>query len=185
MTASLNQSARYTVALILLLVFFCTNFPVESFQLTPFAGSVPPAKYKTNRIRIESLRLYSTTAASAEESFASTWMQNEKRIEDEMDRSSNTEPKSPQQEDDENVSFGKWEYTSSNYILRPPDEQKPRALLHFLGGALLGAAPQLTYRYLLERLARKGYLIVATPYQLSFDHLNSCDEIIDKFERGE
>jgi hypothetical protein len=34
-------------------------------------------------------------------------------------------------------------------------------------------------------LARRGYLIVATPYQLSFDHLKSCDEIIDKFERGE
>lgn len=82
-------------------------------------------------------------------------------------------------------STGRWEELHGNYILRPPNEQQPpRALLHFLGGALLGAAPQLTYRYLLERLSSRGYLIVATPYELSFDHLGTCDEIIDKFERG-
>ncbi|ACI65073.1 hypothetical protein THAPS_263321 [Thalassiosira pseudonana CCMP1335] len=81
-------------------------------------------------------------------------------------------------------STGRWEELHGNYILRPPNEQQPpRALLHFLGGALLGAAPQLTYRYLLERLSSRGYLIVATPYELSFDHLGTCDEIIDKFER--
>lgn len=78
---------------------------------------------------------------------------------------------------------GRWEELHGNYILRPPPSQPPRALLHFLGGALVGASPQLTYRYLLERLSSNGYLIVATPYQLSFDHLTTCDEIIDKFEK--
>lgn len=72
-----------------------------------------------------------------------------------------------------------------NFLLRPPLEAgvQPRALLHFLGGALVGYAPHISYRYLLERLAAKGYLVVATPYSLSFDHLATCDEVIARFER--
>ncbi|KAL3800060.1 hypothetical protein ACHAW5_003708 [Stephanodiscus triporus] len=35
---------------------------------------------------------------------------------------------------------------------------------------------------MLERLSSRGYLVVATPYQLSFDHLTTCDEIIGRFE---
>lgn len=123
---------------------------------------------------------------------ASQWMEKEKQIEDQMDNQYVTNGKqsrsnSNNNTEESNLPFGKWEYIHGNYILRPPNDlqQQPRALIHFLGGALLGAAPQLSYRYLLERLARRGYLIVATPYQLSFDHLKSCDEIIDKFERGE
>jgi len=79
---------------------------------------------------------------------------------------------------------GQWEEMEGNYILRPPtDFGQPRALLHFLGGALVGAAPDITYRYVLEELAQEGYLIVATPYNLSFDHLQTCDAVIRKFER--
>ena len=79
---------------------------------------------------------------------------------------------------------GRWEEMAGNYLLRPPpDLGQPRALLHFLGGAIVGAAPDVTYRYLLEELAQEGYLIVATPYNLSFNHLQTCDEVINKFER--
>ena len=79
---------------------------------------------------------------------------------------------------------GQWEEMEDNYILRPPaDFGQPRALIHFLGGALVGAAPDITYRYVLEELALEGYLIVATPYNLSFDHLQTCDAVISKFER--
>ena len=78
---------------------------------------------------------------------------------------------------------GNWEELHGNWILRPPSTQEtPRALLHFLGGALVGASPHITYRYLCERLAEKGFLVVATPYQLSFDHLQTCDGIITRFE---
>jgi hypothetical protein len=96
---------------------------------------------------------------------------------------------------------GRWEEMHGNYILRPhhhhpsssssspslslssaAQQPQPRALIHFLGGAFLGAAPQLTYRYMLERLSSRGYLMVATPYQLSFDHLATCDEVIGMFE---
>lgn len=82
------------------------------------------------------------------------------------------------------ATFGDWEELHGNFLLRPSASQgPPRALLHFLGGALVGAAPQITYRYMLERLAEKGFLVVATPYQLSFDHLSTCDVVIDRFER--
>jgi len=39
-----------------------------------------------------------------------------------------------------------------------------------------------TYRFLLEKLADEGFLIVATPYNLSFDHLATCDDVLTKFE---
>ena len=81
--------------------------------------------------------------------------------------------------------LGSWEELHGNYVLRPssdyPDQQ-PRALIHFLGGALVGAAPDLSYRYMLEKLAQRGFLIVATPYTLSFDYIKLCDDIIRRFE---
>lgn len=90
-------------------------------------------------------------------------------------------------ENTDGISLGKvgdWEFLHGNWVLRPPStEEVPRAVLHFLGGALVGASPHITYRYLLERLAEKGFLIIATPYQLSFDHLQTCDEVISRFER--
>lgn len=75
----------------------------------------------------------------------------------------------------------KWQELHGNYILRPTQQQKPRALLHFLGGAFFGAAPHVSYRYLLERLANAGYLIVATPYSMSFNHLEMCQTVTERF----
>jgi len=80
--------------------------------------------------------------------------------------------------------LGDWEEMHGNYVLRPPaSDQEPRALIHFLGGAIVGAAPDISYRYILERLAQKGFLIVATPFTLSFDYISTCDDIIGRFER--
>lgn len=82
------------------------------------------------------------------------------------------------------TTIGNWEEIHGNYLLRPqPDEGPPRALLHFLGGAIVGKSPHIAYRYVLERLAAKGYVVVATPYDLSFDYLTTCDDIIARFER--
>ena len=77
--------------------------------------------------------------------------------------------------------IGDWEELHGNFVLRPPSGT-PRALIHFLGGALVGSAPHVSYRYVLERLAREGYLVVATPYELSFDHLATCDAVLARFE---
>jgi hypothetical protein len=79
--------------------------------------------------------------------------------------------------------FGNWEELHGNFLLRPPIETgPPRALIHFLGGAIVGKAPHISYRYLLESLAKKGYMVVATPYDLSFDYLTTCDTILSRFE---
>ena len=80
--------------------------------------------------------------------------------------------------------LGEWEEMHGNYLLKPPpNAPEPRALIHFLGGAFVGAAPDLSYRYILEKLAERGFLIVATPYKLSFDYIETCDDIIGRFER--
>jgi len=85
------------------------------------------------------------------------------------------------------INIGEWEYLHGNYLLRPPQTSpyatEPRALLHFLGGAIVGAAPDISYRYILEKLSSSGFLIVSTPFTLSFDYITTCDDIITKFER--
>jgi Protein of unknown function (DUF1350) len=60
-----------------------------------------------------------------------------------------------------------WQEVHGNWILVPP---KPLAIAHFLGGAFVAAAPQVTYRALLEFLASQGFAIVATPFVNTFDH---------------
>ena len=64
-----------------------------------------------------------------------------------------------------------WEEIAGNWLLVP---RHPIAIIHFLGGAFVSAAPQLTYRWLLEQLAKQGYAIIATPFDSAFDR-NSFD----------
>ena len=72
---------------------------------------------------------------------------------------------------------GDWRELEECWVLRPPADTAPRALVHFTGGAFVGAAPQLAYRPLLEALAVRGALVVATPYATSMDHLRAVDEV--------
>lgn len=64
-----------------------------------------------------------------------------------------------------------WVEIAGNWILVP---RQPVAIIHFLGGAFVSAAPQLTYRWLLEQLAKQRYAIIATPFDSAFDR-NSFD----------
>lgn len=86
---------------------------------------------------------------------------------------------------EKNLLEGRWEEMNGNYILRPPVSSSPypKALIHFLGGALVGASPHVAYRYILEKLSERGYVVVATPYKLTFDHLTTCDDVISRFEQ--
>lgn len=78
---------------------------------------------------------------------------------------------------------GRWEEIGGNFILVPENKNiKPVAVVHFLGGAFVGAAPHLSYRYLLESLADKGLIVVATPYRLDLDYLKICDGIVAKVD---
>lgn len=54
-----------------------------------------------------------------------------------------------EEEDEESstaAEIGKWEYLHGNFILRPNIEDgPPRALIHFLGGALAGVSFEITF----------------------------------------
>lgn len=72
-----------------------------------------------------------------------------------------------------------WQEIENNSILIPP---QPIALIHFLGGAFVAAAPQATYRRLLEGLATQGYAVIATPFLTSVDHAGIAEEALHQFE---
>ncbi|XP_057773931.1 uncharacterized protein LOC130993172 [Salvia miltiorrhiza] len=79
-------------------------------------------------------------------------------------------------------SSGDWSEIEGAWVLRPR-KSKITSIVHFIGGIFVGAAPQLTYRLFLERLADKGTLVIATPYASGFDHFLIADEAQFKFER--
>lgn len=70
-----------------------------------------------------------------------------------------------------------WEEVEGCFVLRPPNGEAPEAVVHFLGGAFVGAAPQFSYRLLLEALGSRNVLVIATPYAASFDHLRIAEEV--------
>ncbi|SRR5579883_1223741 len=74
-----------------------------------------------------------------------------------------------------------WQEISGNWVLVPP---RSTAIVHFLGGAFVAAAPQVTYRRLLERLAVQGYTIVATPFVNTFDHTAIARTVLNDFEQA-
>lgn len=75
-----------------------------------------------------------------------------------------------------------WQKRNGNFVLSPKFDAAPIGVIHFLGGGFVGAAPHITYKYLLEALSRKGYVIVATPYQAKFDYITTCDGILQSFD---
>ncbi|WP_088431547.1 DUF1350 family protein [Halomicronema hongdechloris] len=74
-----------------------------------------------------------------------------------------------------------WQEVSGNWLWVPP---RPKAIIHFLGGAFVAAAPHLTYQWLLEQLGRQGYAVVATPFVNTFDHATIAKEVAITFEQG-
>jgi len=74
-----------------------------------------------------------------------------------------------------------WQEISGNWVLIP---DRPIAIVHFLGGAFVATAPQLTYRRLLEYLASQGYAIVATPFVNTFDHIEIAQSVLQSFDRA-
>lgn len=72
-----------------------------------------------------------------------------------------------------------WQEISGNWVLIP---SKPIGIIHFLGGAFVATAPQITYAWLLEQLAKDGYVIIATPFINTFDHIAIARQIINRFE---
>lgn len=74
-----------------------------------------------------------------------------------------------------------WKEVAGNWVLVP---DRPIAIIHFLGGAFVATAPQLTYRRILEFLGTQGYAIVATPFVNTFDHAEIAKSVLKSFERA-
>ncbi|CAN4128325.1 unnamed protein product [Withania somnifera] len=66
-------------------------------------------------------------------------------------------------------------------VIPPPKGTKPKAIIKFVGGAFIGAVPEVSYSYLLENLARKGYLIICVPYNVTFDHAQVTRQVFERF----
>ncbi|GKA28694.1 alpha/beta hydrolase fold protein, partial [Tanacetum coccineum] len=79
-------------------------------------------------------------------------------------------------------------------VIPPPKGKKPKAIIKFLGGAFIGAVPEVTYGsvvlpvfilfplfYLLGLLANEGYLIISVPYNVTFDHSQAAREVFERF----
>ncbi|CAA6673039.1 unnamed protein product [Spirodela intermedia] len=66
-------------------------------------------------------------------------------------------------------------------VIPPPSGRKPLAVIMFLGGAFVGAVPEVTYSYLLELLAEEGFLLVSVPYNVTFDHSRAAREVYEMF----
>ncbi len=73
-----------------------------------------------------------------------------------------------------------WKDIRGNWVIIPP---KPIGIIHFLGGAFVATAPHLTYRWLLEQLAAKGYVVIATPFVNTLDHSAIAQSVLINFER--
>ncbi|BAY25536.1 hypothetical protein NIES2100_53420 [Calothrix sp. NIES-2100] len=73
-----------------------------------------------------------------------------------------------------------WQELRGNWVLIP---RNPIGIIHFLGGAFVATAPHLTYRWLLEQLASKGYVIIATPFVNTLDHIAIAKSVLLNFER--
>ncbi|MDJ0726489.1 MAG: DUF1350 family protein [Prochloraceae cyanobacterium] len=77
--------------------------------------------------------------------------------------------------------FIEWHNLSGNSILIP--SERPKAIVHFIGGAFVGIIPNLSYRWLLEHLSQQGYLVIATPFRNIFDHLKIAQNLLNSFEQ--
>jgi hypothetical protein len=73
-----------------------------------------------------------------------------------------------------------WKEIKGNWVLIP---RNPIGIIHFLGGAFVATAPHLTYRWVLEQLADKGYVIIATPFINTLDHTAIAKSVLLNFER--
>ncbi|MEM7770196.1 MAG: DUF1350 family protein [Cyanobacteria bacterium P01_E01_bin.6] len=74
-----------------------------------------------------------------------------------------------------------WQEIAGNWVLVP---RQPKAIIHFLGGAFIAAAPHVTYRWILESLAQQGYLIIATSFVNTFDHGAIARQTLLSFEQA-
>ncbi|CAN6582761.1 unnamed protein product [Malus baccata var. baccata] len=72
-----------------------------------------------------------------------------------------------------------YNWTDFCLVIPPPAGKKPRAIIKFLGGAFIGAVPELTYSYLTELLPKDGFLVISVPYNVTFDHVQASRQVYE------
>ncbi|XP_074345938.1 uncharacterized protein LOC141684734 isoform X1 [Apium graveolens] len=86
------------------------------------------------------------------------------------------------QRENKKVNYDKiYKRVGSCLVIPPPKGRKPKGIIKFLGGAFIGAVPEVSYSYLLGLLANEGYLIISVPYNVTFDHSRASREIYNTF----
>ncbi|KAJ6361772.1 hypothetical protein OIU78_002232 [Salix suchowensis] len=75
----------------------------------------------------------------------------------------------------------KYTQMESCSVIPPPKGRKPRAIIKFLGGAFIGAVPEVTYSCLIELLAKNGYVVILVPYNVTFDHSQAANQVYERF----
>ena len=69
-----------------------------------------------------------------------------------------------------------WRQDGSLWTLAPERAGPPAGTVEFIGGSYLAATPQISYRRLLESLARRGWRVRAWSYVPGFDHQAQANE---------
>ena len=79
-------------------------------------------------------------------------------------------------------SIFEWYDMSGCNVVVPMNIRVPSSIIHFIGGFLAGSAVKASYQSLLEELASKGHLVVATPLPpFERDHGRLAVELESKF----
>jgi len=71
-----------------------------------------------------------------------------------------------------------------NIIFRPiahswvAQHPHPSGVIEFIGGALYGMFPHLSYSYFLKSLYRAGYTVIAVPFQFGMDHRSIAQTLL-------
>ncbi|MGD1921939.1 MAG: DUF1350 family protein [Pleurocapsa sp.] len=74
----------------------------------------------------------------------------------------------------------KCQEVSGNWVFLP--SRKAIGIIHFLGGAFVATAPQISYRSILEHICEKGFVVIATPFVNTFNHFKIARDVLNGFE---
>jgi allophanate hydrolase subunit 1 len=74
--------------------------------------------------------------------------------------------------------MARWRQSDALWVVEPEGESSQQQLptIAFIGGSYLAAAPQLSYRRLLEAIAQQGWRVLAWSYVPGFDHQAQANE---------
>lgn len=70
--------------------------------------------------------------------------------------------------------------TAHSWIAVHPN---PQGIVEFIGGALYGLLPTVSYRYFLESLYQAGYTVIAVPFPFGFNHRAIAQSLLSQRER--